>query len=219
VPETLSAILSKPPALRLRGALYIGLTAEVAASAPSRYGLAGIDVVAIGRGDVRAATRSEADGTTTLAIQLADPRLSTRHARLTRLGGRWVVEDLGSKNGTWIRGDAIQQHTLEDADVFELGHTMLVFRVAGGEAGDLDAPPEAPPGLATLSPVLADTLESVVRAARAAVPIMIGGETGTGKELVARAVHALSGRAGPFVAINCGAVAANLVEAELFGHV
>jgi transcriptional regulator with GAF, ATPase, and Fis domain len=138
---------------------------------------------------------------------------------MTRLGGRWILEDLGSKNGTWIDGESIQQHTLDDGDILELGHTMIVFRLIGGEYPDLDDwPAVSAPGLATTSPALAERLADVVRVAPSQVPVMIGGETGTGKELVARAVHALSGRKGAFVAVNCGALAANLLEAELFGH-
>jgi sigma-54 dependent transcriptional regulator len=61
-------------------------------------------------------------------------------------------------------------------------------------------------------------LDQVHRVALADAPILIIGETGTGKELLARHVHARSGRDGPFVAVNCGAVTQSLAEAELFGH-
>ncbi|MCW5802108.1 MAG: sigma 54-interacting transcriptional regulator [Deltaproteobacteria bacterium] len=215
MPDTLSAIVSKPRAPRARATLFVGLCADAPHRGPARFGLEDVDTITLGRGGARAAERRAS----TLAIALDDARLSTQHARMTRLGARWVLEDLGSKNGTWIGGDAVQQHTLDDGDVIEVGHTMLVFRDHGGEAGDLDGAPDADaPGLATLSPALAQQFASVARGARSSVPVMIGGETGTGKELIARAVHALSGRTGPFVAVNCGAVPATLVEAELFGH-
>src|SRR2546421_2953283 len=54
--------------------------------------------------------------------------------------------------------------------------------------------------------------------ARSRVPILVRGETGTGKEVIASAIHQLSGRPGRFVAVNCGALAPNLVESELFGY-
>lgn len=68
-------------------------------------------------------------------------------------------------------------------------------------------------------PAVADAYRLAESAARLAVPILIHGETGTGKEVLARHVHAHSGRAGAFVAVNCGALPAELVEAELFGYV
>ncbi|TJZ70061.1 sigma-54 interaction domain-containing protein [Chitiniphilus eburneus] len=61
-------------------------------------------------------------------------------------------------------------------------------------------------------------LEDVERVAPSEAPVLIHGETGTGKELVARHVHRISGRRGPFLAVNCGAITENLAEAELFGH-
>src|SRR5262249_3584887 len=59
---------------------------------------------------------------------------------------------------------------------------------------------------------------ALARIARASVPVLIHGETGTGKEIVAQALHALSARRGAFTAVNCGALSPGLVEAELFGH-
>ncbi|HXL45021.1 MAG TPA: sigma 54-interacting transcriptional regulator [Candidatus Binatia bacterium] len=70
------------------------------------------------------------------------------------------------------------------------------------------------------SPALLEVLRSVERVAPTDATVLISGETGTGKELVARAVHARSARSGrPLVKVNCGAISAGLVESELFGHV
>src|SRR5205085_10310989 len=88
----------------------------------------------------------------------------------------------------------------------------------GGEAGGLEGLRPAMAGLATMSPGLAARFDELARAAKTTVPIEITGETGTGKELAARAVHALSGRTGRFVAVNCGALPQTLIEGELFGH-
>ncbi|CAG0991885.1 MAG: sigma-54-dependent Fis family transcriptional regulator [Planctomycetes bacterium] len=78
---------------------------------------------------------------------------------------------------------------------------------------------EVLPGLIGNSPQLIEIADIVKRAARSTVPVLILGESGTGKELVARAVHALSPRADkPFVAVNAGALAAGVLESELFGH-
>lgn len=72
------------------------------------------------------------------------------------------------------------------------------------------------PGLHTLVPRLAESLLQLAHIAPSEVSV-VHGESGTGKELVARNVHQLSLRAGPFVAVNCGALPAALVESELFG--
>src|SRR5437588_230906 len=71
---------------------------------------------------------------------------------------------------------------------------------------------------ATLSPVCRCQRARVGLGARARIPVLLLGETGTGKELIARAVHDLSGRTGPFLAVNCGALPETLVESELFGY-
>jgi transcriptional regulator with GAF, ATPase, and Fis domain len=94
-----------------------------------------------------------------------------------------------------------------------------VFRATGGDTATVSgAPTGVAPGLETMSAALAARFDELAVAARGMVTIEITGETGTGKELVARAVHALSGRPGELVAVNCGAIASSLFEAELFGH-
>ena len=72
--------------------------------------------------------------------------------------------------------------------------------------------------LVFVDPVSQDLLQLIERVAPSTAPIMIEGDSGTGKELVARHVHRLSGRTGPFLAVNCGAIAEQLAEGELFGH-
>jgi DNA-binding NtrC family response regulator len=217
--ETLSAIVT--PVRRGRGkpALYVGLAGDAPRTPPARVSLAGIDKVEIGRGDARRVARSSSAGVDTLTVTLADPRMSGKHARLSRLGTAWVIEDLESKNGLWVGSKRVARHQLADGDAFVIGHTAVVYRDVGGEDIDLDGVPAAPaPGLATLSPALAAKFGELARAALSTVPIEVTGESGTGKELIARAVHTLSKRSGAFVAVNCGALPGTLIEGELFGH-
>ncbi|MBP6251315.1 MAG: sigma-54-dependent Fis family transcriptional regulator [Rubrivivax sp.] len=75
-----------------------------------------------------------------------------------------------------------------------------------------------PAGFVAEDPAMQQVVARLAAALRRRVPVMIRGETGTGKELLARHAHALSGRRGPFVAVNCGALPSELIEAELFGH-
>ena len=195
-------------------ALFVGLAADDPFQPPARFGLATVDRVDIGRADRRQCKRS--NGVLTLSLQ--DARLSSQHARIARIGAAWVLEDLGSKNGTWVEAQRVRRHPLVDGDAIVVGHSVLVFRSHGGDVPDLEQLPAAPRGLATLSASLAHRLADTIVAASSLVPIEITGETGTGKELVARAVHQSSQRPGRFVAVNCGALTANLIEAELFGH-
>jgi transcriptional regulator with GAF, ATPase, and Fis domain len=148
--------------------------------------------------------------------------MSKAHARLERHGASWRLVDLGAKNGCFINGRASSVATLRDGDVFELGGTAFVFRdgpwlaeAGPGAEDDLRMPT---PELGTFHAELARDVAAAATIARARTPVLIGGETGTGKEIVARAIHELSQRSGPFVAVNCGALPGNLVEAQLFGH-
>jgi DNA-binding NtrC family response regulator len=217
--ETLSAIVSTTKGGKTSPALYVGLAGDAPTAAPARLALAGLDRVDIGRGDTRRTSRARTGGAEVTTLTIADGRMSSQHARLSRLGTTWVLEDVGSKNGTWIGAERVTRRPLGDGDGFVVGHTAFVFRVNGGEVGDSEAlPPPLAPGLATMSPSLAARFTDAARAALTAVPIEITGESGTGKELFARAIHTLSKRSGRFVAVNCGALPANLIEAELFGH-
>ncbi|MBV9946441.1 MAG: sigma 54-interacting transcriptional regulator, partial [Myxococcales bacterium] len=131
-----------------------------------------------------------------------------------------MLEDLGSKNGTFVNDARVSSATLEDGDCVRIGNTLLVLRsVATSSCDALDlVAPARPPALATVLPSLARDLDVLARAASAALPMLLTSETGTGKEVLARAIHALSGRRGAFVAVNCGGLPPTLVEGVLFGH-
>lgn len=202
--------------------LFLAFKCDRPLEGGARFSLEGADVVTVGRGGCLEIQRGQEGGATTLKISVPDGRMSALHARLQRVLGSWVLEDLGSKNGTLIDGKRVTTSPLADGALLELGHSFFVFREAlpRAEPTFLDSRDLRPVarGMATLSPTFAAILQRVVAFARSQVPVLVRGESGTGKELIASAIHELSGRPGPFVAVNCGAIAPHLIESELFGH-
>jgi transcriptional regulator with GAF, ATPase, and Fis domain len=146
--------------------------------------------------------------------------MSQVHATLIRTKEGWLLSDCGSKNGVVVNGERAERGVLADGDIFELGHTFFRFGVADfrpGEDAEWVTELEGPIGFRTLQPALAREFAKLGKLAPSDVPVLVLGETGTGKELVARAVHAASLRKGSLVPVNCGALPPNLVESELFG--
>jgi transcriptional regulator of acetoin/glycerol metabolism len=205
--------------------LFVALECSRPAAGAARHSLANIDRVVIGRGPARTSKRSFEDGVRTLSLFLPDRRLSAQHASLVRHGSSFVVEDLASRNGTRLNGRAIAEPSVvNDGDLVEGGHTLFRYRASVtaplGEPADLDSERDCDHTLlATIDASLARRLTALARVARSLSPVLLLGETGTGKELLARALHSASGRGGPLVAVNCGALPATLLEAQLFGHV
>jgi DNA-binding NtrC family response regulator len=194
--------------------LFVVLDAGRLLQPPLRLPLGGIDEVTIGRGAPGVKTNGRR-----LALTLDDKLASSSHAHLTRAADGWRIEDLGSKNGTIVDGVAMDRVELRDGALFEVGQTFLSFRAALA-ATDGVFTPDAPPAplLSTVLPPLQAAFAALERVARSTVSVVLEGETGTGKEVVARALHALSGRGGAFIGVNCGAIAPTLVETELFGY-
>ena len=210
-----------------RSFLFVMLECDRPLAGGARYDLDGVDEVLVGRGPVRTAVREVHEGTRRLVLRLPGPALSVRHARLRRVGGGWRLEDVGSTNGSYLNGERVDSGVLEEGDVIEVGRTFLAIRTyelgSGAGSGDLDSNDLAAAansdGFSTLDPSLARRLIELERIAASPVTLMLCGETGTGKEVLARSVHSLSGRRGPFVAVNCGALTRTLAESQLFGHV
>jgi transcriptional regulator of acetoin/glycerol metabolism len=200
--------------------LVIALDCARPLSPPVRLLLDG-PAVMLGRGPCRTWSRS-ADRS--LRVELPDGWISSRHARLARCRvteHAWTIEDSGSKNGTSLNGVRVVGPTpLHDGDIVEVGNTSLVFRSithAGTARDDLASLGLTRTLPSTLHPPWASRLATLLRMGRSGAPILLLGETGTGKEVLARAVHTASGRSGPFVPVNCGAIVKTLVESELFG--
>jgi transcriptional regulator with GAF, ATPase, and Fis domain len=132
-------------------------------------------------------------------VLLDDPCASRLHARIAWSAeqGAFRLEDAGSANGTFVNGVRVDAHTLADGDVLRIGDSLLVH----DERRPMDR-----------------LRERAASIAAAGLPVLIVGETGTGKEVMARFIHERSGRKGPFVPLNCGALPRELAAAELFGH-
>ena len=200
---------------RVEDQLFRVLQGDALLRTPERFSLAAVDEVRFGRRPGNASSLEEGEGLRKLVLGLDDGRVSSVHCRLVRAAEQWFVDDLRSKNGTLVNGHRVEHAELRDGDLLELGRTFFLFRTLKAEepAAAVDEP-----GLQTLLPSLALAVQQLATVSRSDVPVIIGGETGTGKELVAAAVHRLSGRAGPFQAVNCGAISRHLLESELFGH-
>ena len=209
----------------LKPHLFLVLEADRPGAGGARYALEGVDEVLIGRGPKRAAERGTFEGRRRLTVRVPGQWMSSAHTRLVLEKDGWVVEDAGSKNGTFLRGDRIDRARSGDGDLIDAGRTFFALRAAlptpGPFARDTDwAELELlSPGLRTLLPDTAERLEALARVMSSNVSVLLFGESGTGKELLARAVHERSKRAGSFVAVNCGALPGALVESLLFGHV
>lgn len=165
--------------------------------------------------DGRVVVGSAADS----GIVIDDPAVSRIHAELElREDGLWI-RDLGSRNGTFIGDILVSLGRVPDGGSARVGSTLLaVRREKTPEPVELWAIDQFGPLLGG-SAIMRELFARLARIARTDSTVLIQGETGTGKELVAQAIHEASPRAKqPFVVVDCAALPENLLEAELFGH-
>jgi two-component system, NtrC family, response regulator AtoC len=163
-------------------------------------------------------------------IVVRDASISRRHARFSIVEGAVWVEDLDSRNGTLLRGQRVERVRLEPGDEVQVGTVRLVLaatlsreqapeagRPEGGgiEAGGIEA---ARSGHVIRNALMQKLYADVDRVSRTNVPVLVLGETGSGKEHVANALHQRGRPTGPFVVANCAAIPPSLFEATLFGH-
>jgi len=144
----------------------------------------------------------------------SDERMSARHADVRLQQGGALLRDLGSGSGTRVNGQLlVGEHALAGGDVVRCGDTLFVYALAA--PGDAAAETELVGGSAAMIAVR----RSVEAVAKRKHMVVITGETGTGKEVVAHLVHERSQRTGPFIAVNCGTFTEGLLASDLFGHV
>ena len=152
----------------------------------------------------------------TCDLVLTDPTVSRQHVALELHAGELHVRDLGSRNGTRYLGAKVSEARVPVGGSLLLGKSTLRFLPP--QTGRIEG--EVASGLIGDSAPMRALRASLAQLGRERVPVLIRGETGTGKGAVARALHALGPRAaGPFVTFDCAAVHPSLLESELFGHV
>jgi DNA-binding NtrC family response regulator len=156
-------------------------------------------------------------------LQLRDMTVSRYHLELTLQRGEILVRDLDSMNGTYIGDVRIDRALVPPGTKLMIGGAAVMLEP---DAGSIPPPlpkqeEETPeiPGLIAQGPAMREVARSIARLARSNVTVLLHGETGTGKEVLARAVHELSDRKDqPFEVVDCGSMAPTLIASELFGH-
>jgi transcriptional regulator with PAS, ATPase and Fis domain len=155
-------------------------------------------------------------------IVVRDSSISRQHARFTMRNGEVWVEDLDSRNGTLRAGRRLQRERLEPGDEVVAGTARLVLvgtRPEHEQEQQQKSGTDAIDDHVIHNAQMKTLYEDVARISRTDVPVLILGESGSGKEHVATAVHRHGARKdGPFVIFNCAAIAPSLLEATLFGH-
>ncbi len=153
-------------------------------------------------------------------IRLTDPTVSRRHLCATCGDGGVTVRDVGSTNGSFVRGARFQELFLGFGAEIQIGQTYLKY-VPEEEAVELPpADTESFGSLVGRDPKLRQVFRLLEEVANTDATVLLEGETGSGKELFAEEIHRHSARRDrPFVVFDCGAVPKELIESALFGHV
>jgi DNA-binding NtrC family response regulator len=156
----------------------------------------------------------------TCDLRLHDPAVSNRHASLRPTADGVLLMDLGSTNGTYVAGCRINSIYLPPETRVTLGESVISYRL---EHGSVEVPLSSKARFGSLlghGDAMRATFGILERMAKCDATVLLEGESGTGKELAAQALHDYSERkGGPFIAVDCGAIPAELIESELFGHV
>jgi len=152
-------------------------------------------------------------------VVVEDRYVSERHCTIFVEKGSYFIKDNMSRNGTVVNGVKTREAEIKSGSIIRIGKTELLFRVDSTRMGmDIEDSSEFC-GISGFSTRMKEIFALIKKVAPADVPVLITGETGTGKELVARAIHRCSQRSDRiFIPVNCSSIPKDVMESELFGH-
>jgi len=152
-------------------------------------------------------------------LVLGDSAVSREHCEIVRHEDGFLLRDLGSTNGTLLDGAAIREGFLHEGAVITIGRVELEVQPYAERIDVTPSPRDRFGAVVGSDPAIREVFGLLERLAPTDATLLLEGETGTGKDLLARSVHDASKRAqAPFIVVDCGAVAGTLIESELFGH-
>ena len=164
------------------------------------------DVIRIGKADAN-------------DLALKEDTVSRVHCEILRDAKGYLLRDLQSTNGTFLDGAEVREAYVRAGSVITVGTIQIKFQPFEERIEILPSEVDQLGSLIGRSLVMREIFGLLERVAPTEATILVEGETGTGKDLVARTIHDLSRRKdGPFIVVDCGAVASTLIESELFGH-
>ncbi|MEK6679824.1 MAG: sigma 54-interacting transcriptional regulator, partial [Nitrospirota bacterium] len=167
----------------------------------------------IDKGLLRIGSKKEND------VVIADDTVSRHHAVIEEKKGQYIIRDLESTNGTFVNGLQVSEAFLNEGSIIRLGNTELRFIPVEEKIELTPSKKDRFGDIVGKSKEMKEVFGILEKVSKTGATILITGETGTGKELVAKAIHENSNRSKkPFVVIDCSAIARNLIESELFGH-
>lgn len=194
---------NKPPTVHLRHCKLVVI------KGPQR----GRECVLSGGGSIRVGKAAEND------LSVTDETVSRVHFEIARDSKGYLVRDLGSTNGTFLDGAEIREAYVRPGSVVAAGATELKFTHFEERIEILPSDKEKLAGMVARSAKMREIFGLIERIAHTDATILIEGETGTGKDMIANSLHTLSPRCEkPFIVVDCGAVSGTLIESELFGH-
>ncbi|HEU4406387.1 MAG TPA: sigma 54-interacting transcriptional regulator [Polyangiaceae bacterium] len=153
-------------------------------------------------------------------LVLADPTVSRHHFSITATAEGFLLRDLDSSNGTWVGGTRILSGYIDDGARVRVGRTVVRIDLLDEDICEALSPEDRFGPLLGTSDAMRRIFAALPRVAQSESTVLLEGETGTGKGVLAAAIHEASARAArPFVVLDCAAIAPTLIESELFGHV